>query len=153
MRLKKSTLLWIALSVALFASMPARAQDVSQPPAGTWQVVLTFPDGSQSQELLTFTRDGRALTTFLPIAETPSSSRWGEWRRNGGLIDYTSYTILSADPSSGFLRGRCRLILTNAGGGMTGNCAAELIDPEGNVELSLTTLELSAKRLPLVPLS
>jgi hypothetical protein len=151
MSLNKVNALWIFVLAFLISSEHVEAQDSSQSPVGTWQVVLKFPDGGQSQELLSLSRDGRALTTLFPLADTPGSSRWGEWRRRGGAIDYTSYTILSADPDSGFLRARCRFSMESGGKTMAGNCAAELTDVDGNVIESLTTLELTAKRLPLVP--
>jgi hypothetical protein len=152
MKLNKVNALWIFILAFLISSEHVAAQDSSQSPVGTWQVVLKFPDGAQSQELLSISRDGRVLTTLFPPTDTPGSSRWGEWRRRGGAIDYTSYTILSANPDSGFLRARCRLSMESGGKTMAGNCAAELTDVDGNVIKSLTTLELTAKRLPLVPL-
>ncbi len=152
MNFKKATALWTILSALLLSASHLRAQASSQSPVGTWQFVLKFPDSSESRELLTFSRDGRALTTMFPIADVPGSSRWGEWRQNGGAMDYTSYTILSEDPNAGFLRARCRLSMGSEGSKMSGNCVAELTDPDGNVSVSLATFEVTAKRLPLVPL-
>jgi hypothetical protein len=146
----KVVLLLVALSVSL--NWRVLAQENSQSPVGTWRLIIQIGDDAPTQELASFTRDGRVLNTYATFEGIPASSRWGEWRRYRGGLETTNYTILEANPDAGLLRARCNMKIIADGTEMSGHCLAELIDGEGHATAKLAEFPLTAKRLPIVPL-
>jgi hypothetical protein len=138
--------------VALLADLRVLAQENSQSPVGTWRLIVQIGDDAPTQELASFTRDGRVLNTYATFEGIPASSRWGEWRRSSGGLEFTNYTILDSNPDAGLLRARCNLNIGPSAAVMTGNCVADLIDGEGHVTATLVEFPVTAKRLPIVPI-
>jgi hypothetical protein len=143
----------VLLCAALMLVMPApvRADGGSgQAPnalVGTWNLVLTFSDGSQAKSTLTVIpgRDGgegsvihaAEASLLLPNPTTPEQGAWAHVRGRRFVAAYQGYAVDSAfQAPAGKIGFRHSLLVSPDQQTLSGQAIFEVIDPTGAVVFS-----------------
>jgi hypothetical protein len=153
----------LAAAMAMAVATPnARAGDGPKPSPyrleGTWDVVLTFGDGSQVRSVLTvipgITPDGGSIVHSAELSlvpPNPTLPEQGAWRRAGHrrfVASYRGFAFDEALQPFGRIGFRHAITLSKNALSFTGQAVFEVIDRDGNVLFSDPAVQSYGVRQP-----
>jgi hypothetical protein len=165
MRLTKTLLGSLCFTVALLMAATAQADSGSEAKnalVGTWDLTLTFSDGSSVPSTLTVIpgrRDGEGSVIHAALASlllpSPTTPEQGVWEHTYGNRFVASYQGWSVDSTftapAGRVGFRHKIALSKNRERFNGIATFEVLDPLGNVVFSDTIKTEGRRQHPDVP--